>query len=206
MEQFVIFFRELLNDWGIFSYILIFLFAVFESTVVAGLFVPGVLAVVALGFLAAGNGLEFTPLLIVISLGACIGDYISFWLGKSRGGRTVVKLADKFIKNKDYIRTGENFFERYGNKSVLIGRFVAVVRPFIPFVAGIFKMNWKKFLFWNALGAVLWSVIYLSVGYFFGYAWELVVRGLSGVGLIILLIAIVITASYLWRKRIMNKI
>jgi len=189
-----------MNDWGYWSYLLVFGIALIESLVITGIFIPGTLIIIFLGFLSAQNGLPLVPLLIFVALGGIVGDVLSFILGKSKG-EWVLKLTHRLFKT-DYLGIGREFFEKHGDKSIFIGRFVAILRPFIPFVAGIFKMNIQKFLFWNILSAILWATLYIVLGYFFGTAWRTIINWSGRAGIALLVMALIGVGSYFVRKHL----
>ncbi|OGY59116.1 MAG: hypothetical protein A3B23_02030 [Candidatus Colwellbacteria bacterium RIFCSPLOWO2_01_FULL_48_10] len=192
-----------LEALGTFAYLAVFLISAFESVVFIGLLIPGTLVVVFLGFISVQGFLSLPYLIVSTVLGACVGDYISFYLGAKRGEWIAEKFG-RFFKRTDYVRLGEDYFQRHGDKSVFIGRFIAVVRPFIPFVAGVFKMHWRKFLFWNVLSAFSWSAFYTLIGYFFGYAWSSVSVWISRGGFILLLLAVIVVISQFTKKKVIK--
>lgn len=178
----------------------VFVIAALESIVFLGLLIPGTLLIVFLGFLAAQNDFNLLFLLLATAAGASFGDYASYYLGYKKGN-WVGGLVSKFGK-ADYIGSGESFFRRHGDKSVLFGRFVAVVRPFIPFIAGVFKMNGRTFFLWNLAGAFLWSLLYLCIGYFFGYAWRSAALWVSRIGIILFVTFILLVIGYYVKRKL----
>lgn len=200
MESIFAFTLEQIHNWGLFAYAAMFLIAFLESFVFIGIAIPGTVIMVFLGFISSNGVLDFFPLVGATFLGACLGDLASFYIGAQKGSWAVSVLS-RLFKRTDYIKVGEDFFERYGNKSVFIGRFIAIVRPFIPFVAGMFKMNWKPFLFWNVLSALIWSSLYISIGYFFGYAWRSAAVWASRASLLLLMIAVFMVATRFLKKK-----
>ena len=194
------FITDIIDSWGYWSYLVMFLIALIESLVITGIFIPGTLIIIFLGFLSAQNGLGLAPLLIFVILGSITGDVLSFILGEKRGG-WVLGLTRKVFK-KDYLGFGREFFEKHGDKSVFIGRFVAILRPFIPFVAGVFKMNIRKFLLWDISSAILWATLYILLGYFSGAAWRTVVDWSGRAGIVFFVVAVIAVGSYLVKKHL----
>ncbi len=152
---------------GLWGYWLVLLASFLESIVLAGEIVPGAVVVVFAGFLSAQGYLDIGDLIWFATIGAVLGDGLSFYLGIR--GIHFFHSENKFFKTI-YLERGERFFHKHGSKSVFLGRFVGPLRPIIPFVAGLSKMDRKKFLFWNIMSAFLWSTFHLLLGFFFGSA------------------------------------
>ncbi|MFA6099874.1 MAG: DedA family protein [Patescibacteria group bacterium] len=157
---------ETYQSWG---YWIIFLVSALESLAVVGLLMPGTTITVIFGLLASEGFFNIWLLMLLAFMGAVIGDGISYWFG-SRGLR-YFKDEKKIIK-ASHFELGQKFFEKYGPKSIFLGRFIGPLRPLIPFIAGLMHMRLRTFFFWNITSAALWSVFYIFVGYFFGAAWR----------------------------------
>jgi len=162
--EFVTFFVPTIEYLGFFSYWLILLISLLESLAFVGELFPGAVMIVFVGFLSSEGYLNLGSLILFSAAGAIFGDAISYWLGSKS-----VKLFNDTNKvfKLSHIRRGEEFFQKHGNKSVFLGRFVGPLRPIVPFVAGLSRMNARSFMFWNILSAFLWVLAYLSLGYFF---------------------------------------
>lgn len=191
-----------IHIWGPLIYAFIFFVAIFESFVLTGILVPGTIIVLIIGFLASQGVLNFFLLLIFTSFGAAIGDTLSFYLGLKHGRKIAAKMRHNF--KTDYIGIGERFFKKHGSKSVFIGRFVAMIRPFVPFIAGFLDMNVEQFMIWNISSAILWSGLYLTLGFFFGRALHTIIFWASRVGFILLFIIIFAIISYMVKIKIEN--
>lgn len=191
---------EYIKTLGPLIYLLIFGIGILESFVLTGVFIPGTILIILIGFLAAQGVLDIYFLVGITAFGAMIGDVLSFYLGLKQGGPMLNRVSQYF--KVDYLKMGEDFFKKYGDKSVFIGRFIAVVRPFIPFTAGIFKMDLKIFLFWNALSALVWAALYLTLGYFFGAALNTIVLWSGRFGLILLGVAGFAVISYIVKLKL----
>ncbi len=152
---------------GVWGYWLILLISLAESLAFVGIFVPGGLLVLLAGFLSAEGYLDLGDLIWFAALGAIIGDGISYWLGTK--GLKFFRNENKILK-LSHLERGERFFKKHGNKSVFLGRFIGPIRPIVPFVAGLLKMNKRSFFLWNITSAFLWAALYLLLGYFFGGA------------------------------------
>lgn len=151
------------------AYLAVFWIAFLESLAFVGLIMPGSTLIIVAGFLTSQGYLSFGVLVWVTALGAIFGDGLSYYLGK-RG--TGFFQENHRIFKKKYLDMGESFFKKHGDKSVFLARFIGPIRPIVPFVAGVSKMNHWEFLAFNISSAILWSFSYLLVGYFFGGAFE----------------------------------
>lgn len=156
-----------LEQLGRHVYMLVFLAAFLESLAFVGAFIPGTLFVALGGFLAAGGYMDVGDLIWFAAAGAILGDVVSYYLG-TKG--TQFFRAENRLLSLNNLERGKRFFEKYGNKSIFFGRFIAFTRPIVPFVAGLSRMKLLAFLFWNILSGILWSVAYVLLGYFFGGA------------------------------------
>ncbi len=150
---------------GLWGYWIVLLASFLESIVLVGEIVPGAVVVVFAGFLSAQGFWDIGDLIWFATIGAVLGDGLSFYFGIR--GMHFFRSENKLFKTI-YLERGEHFFHKHGSKSVFLGRFVGPLRPIIPFVAGLSKMDKKKFLFWNIISAFLWSTSHLLLGFFFG--------------------------------------
>ena len=182
MEEWLQNLFELLPD-GPTYYAAIALVAFLESLVAAGVIIPGSSLIVFAGFLALHGRGNITTIILVASIGAFLGDMLSFWAGARFGERLI--FSRLFLKRKELLRLAEKFFMEHGGKSVFFGRFVGPVRGFIPFVAGSARMRPKPFTLYAIVSAVLWGLAYPGLGYLAGYSWENVETWTTRVGLMI---------------------
>ena len=159
------------SQLGAWSYWLALLISFLESLALVGEIVPGATLIAFAGFLAARGILDIGDLFIFATIGAILGDGLSFYLGTK--GTHLFKDENKFLKTA-HLEYGKRFFKKHGGKSVFIGRFIGTLRPIIPFVAGVAKMDSKKFIIWNVISAILWAIFYLGIGYFFNNALEII--------------------------------
>jgi len=153
------------------GYWLIFLIAFFEAFVFIGSFIPGTFIIIFYGFLAAGGYFNLGDLIILSILGAVLGDGASFYLGTWSKN---LFHKNNFLFNTKYLVKSQKFFDKHGDKSIFWGRFIGVIKPFVPFVAGLSGMNTRKFIFWNIFSAIIWALAHLLAGYFFGGAFKAV--------------------------------
>ena len=167
--------------------VIVFSMAFAESLAVVGMVVPGVAVMFAIGALIGAGALDFQSMVIWSVLGAVAGDGLSFWLGK-KYQRQLTSLWP-FSKHPAMLEKGISFFQRYGGKSVVIGRFFGPVRAVIPLVAGMMNMPATSFLFANVLSALIWAPAYLLPGMAFGASMELASE--VAMRLVILLVTLV---------------
>lgn len=159
---------EIIQNFGVWSYAILFLIVFVETGLVIFPFLPGDSLLFASGALAAMDAFNIAVLLIVFFAAAVIGDTVNYHIGK-KVGMTIKpgSLIGKII-NQDKMNKAEDFFNRHGGKTIVIARFMPFIRTFVPFVAGASRMNYRYFLIYNIVGAVLWVGICTIAGFFFG--------------------------------------
>ena len=157
---------ELVSTYGTETYLFLFLIIFVETGVVIMPFLPGDSLIFAGAALSANGSLNIFVLFFVIFFAAAIGDTVNYHIGKAFGNK-LINWNNRFIK-KEYIEKTSHFFEKHGGKSIIIARFVPIIRTFAPFVAGIGKMHYLKFLSYNVVGAGLWVLLFCVAGFFFG--------------------------------------
>ncbi len=157
---------ELISNYGFETYFILFFIIFIETGVVVMPFLPGDSLIFAGAAFAANGSLNIFILFFVVLVAAIIGDTVNYHIGKAFGNK-LINANNKFIK-KEYIDRTYSFFERHGGKSIIIARFVPIIRTFAPFVAGIGKMHYIRFLSFNAIGALLWVSLFCIAGFFFG--------------------------------------
>lgn len=176
--------NQLLQSYGGWFYGLLFLVIFAETGLVVTPFLPGDSLLFAIGALAAdqASGLSLATCAVVIAAAAFLGDNVNYWVGKLVG-KQLVKRFPNLIRPAHLDRT-HAFFERYGGKTILLARFVPIVRTFTPFVAGLGAMSYGRFLSYSVAATALWVGLVLPAGYFFGNIpaikkhFELVVLGI----------------------------
>lgn len=148
--------------------LLLIAFIVFaECGLLFGFFLPGDTLLFAAGFFASQGQLEIASLIIVIVVSAIAGNAAGYEIGK-RAGPKLFKKEDGIVFRKEYIQQAEAFYEKHGGKTILLARFVPLVRTFAPVVAGIGRMDIKLFTFYNVLGSLIWGVGVTLAGYYLG--------------------------------------
>lgn len=158
---------EIIQNFGVITYAILFMIIFCETGLVVTPFLPGDSLIFAGAAFAAIGSLNVWILYIVILFAAFLGDTVNYEIGKKIGAKIEEKENPKLIK-KEYIERTHNFFEKHGGKSIVLARFVPIVRTFAPFVAGSGKMNYFNFLKYNLLGSILWVTLCVGAGYFFG--------------------------------------
>ena len=156
---------ELIRDYGAWVYLILFLIVFAETGLVVTPFLPGDSLLFVAGTLAAAGGMDIVLLVVLLCIAAILGDSVNYAIGKHVGDRMV--RSGRFIRQEHIDRT-HAFYEKYGGKTIVIARFVPIVRTFAPFVAGIGKMDYGRFLLFNVTGGILWVVSLTAAGYFFG--------------------------------------
>lgn len=158
-------FDELIR-WGGYTVLVIIVFA--ETGLLAGFFLPGDSLLVTAGLLAAvDKDLDIVSLNIVLSLAAIVGDTVGYWIGFHAGPRIFCK-EDSFFFHKDHLIRTQKFYDKYGAKTIVIARFVPIVRTFAPTVAGVGRMHYPRFLAYNIFGGIGWVMAMTLIGYFLG--------------------------------------
>ena len=188
----------LVGDYGAWVYAILFLIVFCETGLVVTPFLPGDSLLFAAGAIAAGGQLNIFLLMVLLFVAAVLGDTVNYWIG-DRAGHKVVLRFPRLIKKKYLDRTHE-FFERYGGKTIIIARFVPIVRTFAPFVAGVGEMSYGRFMSFNVVGAFLWVVLLVPAGYFFANV-GFVKENFSLVILMIIFLSILPGIIEVWRER-----
>lgn len=154
------------ESYGVWSYVILFLIVFCETGLVVAPFLPGDTLIFAAGSLAAAGALEIKVLVVLFICAALLGDNLNYLIGRTVGKR-LFKNDDSTLFKKRYLMRTQGFYKKYGGKTIILARFIPIVRTFSPFVAGIAKMRYGHFIVFSFLGAVLWvgSISYLSYAF-----------------------------------------
>ena len=157
---------EVIAQYGVWTYFILFAVIFLETGVVATPFLPGDSLLFAAGTFAALGSLDVGLLMLLLSIAAILGDTLNYWIGRKVGPR-VFNEKVRFLRREHLERT-RVFYERHGGKTIIIARFVPIVRTFAPFVAGVGTMQYGRFLAYNVVGGIVWVVLFVLGGYLFG--------------------------------------
>lgn len=157
----------IIERFGISSYIILFLVIFAETGLVIFPFLPGDSLLFAAGAISSTSTLNPVLLFVFLAAAAIIGDSVNYWVGNYVGPKAFKADEARFFK-KEYLARTHAFYEKHGGKTIVIARFVPIIRTFAPFVAGIGKMNYSHFLFYNVIGAILWVGLFTFGGFYFG--------------------------------------
>jgi membrane-associated protein len=157
---------EIIKSYGIWTHLILFAVIFCETGLVVTPFLPGDSLLFATGAFAARGALRMDLLVPLLIVAAILGDTVNYWLGHWIGARAF-SGAVPFLK-KSHLEKTQAYFAKYGGKTIIIARFVPIVRTFAPFVAGIGAMNYRQFFLYNVVGGIVWVLIFLFLGYWFG--------------------------------------
>jgi len=149
------------------GYIGLFLIVFAESGLFFGFFLPGDSLLLTAGLLASRGRLDITILLILLPIAAILGDSVGYWFGKKTGPRIFTRENSLLFRRKN-LMAAKVFYDRHGGKTVVLARFMPFIRTFAPIVAGAVEMEYRRFVFFNVLGALVWGVGVTAAGYYLG--------------------------------------
>ena len=159
--------NELIVTYGMWTYAILFLIIFSETGFVVTPFLPGDSLLFAAGALAATTSLNPLGLFVSLSAAAILGNVVNYWIGYHVGPGILQKKNVRFL-NKEYLERTHKFFEKHGGKTIVIARFVPIIRTFAPFVAGIGYMTYGRFMLYNVVAGIAWVGIFVFGGYYFG--------------------------------------
>jgi membrane-associated protein len=157
----------IIQQYGLWTYAILFMVIFIETGFVVMPFLPGDSLLFAAGTFAALKALKIGWLIAGLSAAAIIGDTVNYWVGHHLGPKVFSREDARFLK-KEYLERTHAFYEKHGGKTIIIARFVPIIRSFAPFVAGVGRMSYGRFLAFNVIGGVGWVVLLTGAGYFFG--------------------------------------
>lgn len=176
------------NQYGVWTHLILFIIIFCETGLVVTPFLPGDSLLFVAGTLAATGALHLPWILGLLSVAAILGDTVNYWIGHFMAPRIFDPKYAKILK-PEYLHQTEKFYEKYGAKTIIIARFVPIVRTFAPFLAGVGHMNYGKFLLYNITGGLFWIFSLTLAGYFFGNI-PIVQKNFTAVIYLIILISI----------------
>lgn len=156
-----------IESYGLFVYVILFLIVFCETGLVFLPFLPGDSLIFAAGTFAAIGQMNIFLLTIILIIAATLGDTVNYEIGK-RFGDAILKSKKTKLITKQNIEKGNNLIAKYGGAAVFIARFMPIVRTIVPFLVGMGKLKYKKFIKYNATGAIVWVTLFSLLGYFFG--------------------------------------
>ena len=190
---------EIVRDYGLLTYGILFLIIFAETGFVVTPFLPGDSLLFAAGAIAAIGDLNVLVVLGILMIAAVGGDTVNYWIGHYFGQKIVGNPKIRFI-NQSHIDKTEAFYEKHGGKTIILARFMPIVRTFAPFVAGVGSMNYSRFISYNVIGGVVWVTLFTLAGYFFGNI-EVVKHNFSLVIFAIVGISVLPMVYEFWRSR-----
>lgn len=193
---------EIIQNYGTWTYVLLFLVIFMETGLVVTPFLPGDSLLFAAGTFASpalGSPLNIWVLWVILIVAAVLGDSVNYWIGHFIGPRAFSGEI-RFLK-KEYLDRTHAFYERYGGKTIVLARFIPIIRTFAPFVAGVGAMTYGKFFSYNVFGGIAWVTIFVWGGYFFGTL-PFVQENFSFVVLAIILISVMPAVIEVLKERL----
>lgn len=193
--------QHAVNHWGPpwVGYLVLSAIIFSETGLLVGFFLPGDSLLFATGFLASQQIFSIVPLITSLSVAAILGDAVNYQIGRRMGEHVFEKGRLKFVKH-EHLMAAKAFYEKHGGKAIIMARFVPLIRTFTPFVAGVAKMNYREFVFYNIVGGIGWVVSMTVAGYFLGQLpW--VKANFEKVVLMIIIISVLPVIIGAWRSR-----
>lgn len=159
--------QAIVNQYSSLTYILLFLVIFFETGIVITPFLPGDSLLFVAGALASAGSFKIEILFLIIFIAAVAGDTLNYHIGKFLGPK-IFKKESSLLFNKEHLMRAQRFYEKHGKKTIILARFIPIIRTFAPFVAGIGTMSYGIFLVYNVIGAALWCSLFILGGFLFG--------------------------------------
>ena len=156
-----------IRTYGIWTYAILFLIIFCETGLVITPFLPGDSLLFAAGTFVALGSLDMGWLTVLFSLSAIVGDTVNYWIGYAMGPKVFTRENSRLL-NKEHLERTHRFYQRYGGKTIILARFIPIIRTFAPFVAGIGMMTYRRFIAFNVIGGIAWVFLLVLSGYYFG--------------------------------------
>jgi membrane-associated protein len=190
----------LVEQYGTWVYAILFVIIFSETGLVVTPFLPGDSLLVTAGLVASQGLLDIVPLAALLCAAAVIGDTAGYWIGYHAGPR-IFSREDSFFFHKKHLERTAHFFDKYGGKTIILARFVPIVRTFAPTVAGMARMDYKKFIAYNMIGGIAWVLSMTSVGYFLGRSIPNIDKKIHHVVLIVIFLSFLPIIKEWWSAR-----
>jgi membrane-associated protein len=155
-----------IQNYGLWTYLILFFIIFCETGLVVTPLLPGDSLLFAAGTFAAKGSLDVSWLFILLSVAAVAGDTVNYWIGYYVGPKVFHKENVRFL-NREYLNRTHQFYEKYGGKTIIIARFIPIIRTFAPFVAGIGSMTYWRFISYNVVGGIAWIALFVFAGFYF---------------------------------------
>ena len=190
---------EIVAQYGSWTYAVLFAIIFAETGLVVTPFLPGDSLLFAAGAIASlpDTGLNVHLMAFLLFIAAVLGDTVNYWIG-ARIGPKVFTREDSFFLRKKHLERAHTFFEKYGGQAIILARFVPIVRTFVPFVAGVGAMSYRRFIAYNVIGGFVWIYFFTYAGYLFG-AHPFVQKNFKIVILAIIIISVIPMVVETWR-------
>lgn len=191
--------QQIINDYGSWVYAVLFAIVFCETGLVVLPFLPGDSMLFAAGSIAAIGGMNIFALIGLLIVAAVLGDFVNFEIGK-HFGRKLFANPNSHIFKQSYLTKTEAYYAKYGGRTIIIARFIPIVRTFAPFVGGMGEMPYREFVKYNLVGAVLWVTLFSALGYFFGQL-PVVKNNFSLILIGIIVVSVLPMLIEIWRAR-----
>jgi membrane-associated protein len=172
---------QFISDYGVWTYCIIFTIIFIETGLVIMPFLPGDSLLFAVGAFCATDNLNLLLSMVILFIAAFLGDTLNYYIGRTLGdkvlseeffkpqpGQTIFRTLFLKLLKREHIIKAQTFYEKHGGKTIIIARFIPIIRTFAPFIAGISKMNYTRFISYNIIGGLLWVIGLTMLGFFFG--------------------------------------
>jgi membrane-associated protein len=156
-----------IRTYGLWTYAILFLIIFCETGLVVTPFLPGDSLLFAAGTFVAIGSLDMALITGLLSLAAIAGDTVNYWIGYTMGPKVFTR-EDSRLLNKEHLERTHRFYQKYGGKTIILARFIPIIRTFAPFVAGIGMMTYRRFIAFNVIGGIAWIFSFVLTGYYFG--------------------------------------
>ena len=184
--------------WG--GYVALTAIVFTETGLLIGFFLPGDSLLITAGLVAAAGGLDIWLLNVLLSVAAIVGDSVGYAIGYRAGPRIFTRDDSRWLNKKHLVRTRE-FYERHGGKTIVLARFIPIIRTFAPVVAGVGRMEYRRFLAYNVLGGIGWVVGLTWAGYLLGRAIPDIGRYIHIVIVVVIALSLIPIGVEWWRAR-----